>query len=1159
MESLWQQLQIACEKGIGAHCYAFYAQKRVRTKNYGDLKKSAEAVASFLAASGLAGSVAALTLPACFERLSVFFGLAHTACSAVVLPQTLGAHESLTLLQGTGARAIFCTAAEAAAFLSEPDFNADQTRLIAVGDFAPDGCTDFADVLTCPAQAFSDVETASLPTVSFPAEPDAAVYSYEALASLNRLDVSAAEGAVSLSVLPFSSPYGAALSLQLLFGRCVLAETSVSDFRGTASKLRPGFVFGGASECLSVYERAFSFARAICAKKTVADAVASFFGSNVRQVVCVKGAIDARYVRLFSSTGIPLSIHTPSGPETGPALVPSKCTPVSKEERRILDAAAEELGLQDADLNDNLLLFGYSPARLAEFALRLHLLPQTVYDSPFLFALAVHLQKEKFLLSKPDLRAERLIRKKPDAPVRFSAGAVFLTDGESFFGAHLLKALLSYGQKVYCLVRDKQTFWDNCTVCFGNAKLRNVKPVEGDFSKPYFGMTATAARKYKDKIDAVIHIAAYPADCGGFRTFASAVVDLAQTAVDFARITDSVLEYFSDLRVFGGGRVYQLFDGEIADEKTLYIGQQAHEDAFVHSLFEAERTVLLARLMGAKTNILRLGLLTPRFSDGKDAFSSSAPTCGVLLNAVIRTGAVCEALDRFGLYALPVDAAADAAVKLILTGEVNSVFHLTDKQPLSVSGLIARAGIDLPRISNAAFFALLTALSDDPGCSALRDAFFFRSGAGNVLIDAERSDALSGLSRDPRCAWDKAYLSKWLTARPGIVSETKQTFYPPDAYRVREGLRAELKHPLLLQGKGSLSELSKTLQNLDVKHPLIAAENEKLCAMLAGVCPEAASTVIDLSAPEQILLLAKDADNKGADALIAAGGEHFLAGAKEAAFYLSSGLAKAGLKKRKARFSLIVLPYPLGAGESLAPFLSPHAVNGRSRTAIVPALIPDGLICDPDVSLSASKDAIAEQIARMLINATEGFIAPVDQAFSADTFYAPEVVKTVFRFAKGAVSGDPSAEEISALQSAGVYAGLVCRRMGYGFIHALSQTANSLFGISVGETAAACALPVLHMHADLCAFALSELAVRCGFSEENTDKKENAELFLSALDTLFYSTLGFPRTLPFLKQEQLQMLAAESLDVFCGCGCAQRFTEKEILPVLSRIFSDTGK
>ena len=267
--------------------------------------------------------------------------------------------------------------------------------------------------------------------------------------------------------------------------------------------------------------------------------------------------------------------------------------------------------------------------------------------------------------------------------VRHPLGDVLLTGVTGFLGSHVLKELLLRNSgRIYCLVRrsEKQTGWERLQEVMRfyfdtalDAHLRRIQVIEGDFLTASLPPTKTPLT--------VIN-------CAALVKHFAAVEDLQKNNVEGPlRLADYCMKK--------GHRLVQI--------STLPIGVA---NAYVRSKMDAEERLLALTTKGLSLKIVRLGNLSPRFSDGALQQQYEKNVTMALLRTVALVGCYPLEAQNVMLDFTPVDEAAKALLLLAETPGNCDVYHLFNPQLLSMgelSAMLKFAGVIAEPVPQAIF------------------------------------------------------------------------------------------------------------------------------------------------------------------------------------------------------------------------------------------------------------------------------------------------------------------------------------------------------------------------------------------------------------------------------------------------------------------------
>ncbi len=268
--------------------------------------------------------------------------------------------------------------------------------------------------------------------------------------------------------------------------------------------------------------------------------------------------------------------------------------------------------------------------------------------------------------------------------------AILLTGATGFFGAHLLKELLSQnGTRIICLIRnaDSDRLRETLSWYFGAGwtagRMGRIRVVAGDLSAPLLGMERMEWNRLAEEIRAIYHSAAdvrhYAAD---EQAFLNTNVGGTETLLALAKQAEAVFYHISTASI--GGDFLREHPGEagVFTETDFYIGQNWEDNIYIRSKFLSEAAVYRAMKDGLNARIYRLGRITGRCSDHVFQRNPESNAAFLLMRAIRCVGAISQSMSCLSVDLTPVDWCA-AAVLALRDAEVTAL-HLMNPCPPSM-------------------------------------------------------------------------------------------------------------------------------------------------------------------------------------------------------------------------------------------------------------------------------------------------------------------------------------------------------------------------------------------------------------------------------------------------------------------------------------------
>lgn len=289
---------------------------------------------------------------------------------------------------------------------------------------------------------------------------------------------------------------------------------------------------------------------------------------------------------------------------------------------------------------------------------------------------------------------------------------VLVSGATGFFGAHLVKELVTRKYNVICLMRDGNTgrLRDCLEWYFGQGfamyAKEYLKVVKGDIAKPRLGLAEDNYARLADMIGEVYHCAAdvrhYAAD---EKPYMKTNVDGTVHMLELAQTAGVPFYHMSTLSVSGeclkGSNEKKVFT-----ELDFDIGQIWENNIYVRSKFLAEKHVLEAAGKGADVKIFRLGRLVGRASDGVFQRNPETNAFHLLMKGFGRLGVVPENAPQEGVDLMPVDIAVEEV--LALKNLDGQIYHIMSHVPPTLEEVVRALDVNIPIVSEEEFEQIVT-------------------------------------------------------------------------------------------------------------------------------------------------------------------------------------------------------------------------------------------------------------------------------------------------------------------------------------------------------------------------------------------------------------------------------------------------------------------
>ncbi len=303
-----------------------------------------------------------------------------------------------------------------------------------------------------------------------------------------------------------------------------------------------------------------------------------------------------------------------------------------------------------------------------------------------------------------------------------SSGSILLTGSTGFLGSHILKSLVAgYPGRIFCLIRGKEpeSRLTELYRSYFREELADLLPskitiLNGDIREKGFGLSEADSKMLAEEVAIVIHCAALVKHYGSYSDFKKVNVGGTEQIIDFCKEFSKHLYYVSTISVSGNymlnGRQKNTFS-----EKDLYIGQDYKNNVYIRSKFEAECRVLEAKSEGLEATILRVGILTGRYTDGLFQYNIEGNAFYRKLKSIFEIKYLPESTLEELIEFTPVDYCAQAILRILLhDGGKQTIYHLFNHKMIRIRDFLKAlvpAGIDVRGIDNDDFLVIINDLS----------------------------------------------------------------------------------------------------------------------------------------------------------------------------------------------------------------------------------------------------------------------------------------------------------------------------------------------------------------------------------------------------------------------------------------------------------------
>ncbi len=325
-------------------------------------------------------------------------------------------------------------------------------------------------------------------------------------------------------------------------------------------------------------------------------------------------------------------------------------------------------------------------------------------------------------------------------PKRCDVGNILLAGSTGYLGIHVLADFLDNDSGMaYCLVRGKsqgeaESRFAALLNFYFKDKYDNsnrITVVCADLQKDLFGLAEEQYTALLEKIHTVINCAASVKHYGSYEYFYDVNVQTTKRLIEFCKKAQAKLIHTSTMSVSGNSfgddfGVSNAIEEINFSECTLYLGQPLN-NVYARSKFEAEKLVLEAISSGLSANIMRMGQLSNRASDGLFQINYEKNAYLKRIKAILDIGAVPDYLTGIYTEFTPVDEAARAIMTITRHfSSEHTVFHIENHKFVYLNELIkifGKLGYHIDIVSHSKFSDLIRSATNDESKRHIFEAF----------------------------------------------------------------------------------------------------------------------------------------------------------------------------------------------------------------------------------------------------------------------------------------------------------------------------------------------------------------------------------------------------------------------------------------------------
>lgn len=333
-------------------------------------------------------------------------------------------------------------------------------------------------------------------------------------------------------------------------------------------------------------------------------------------------------------------------------------------------------------------------------------------------------------------------------------GNVLLLGANGFLGIHLLHSLLhEYACDVVCVVRAENdaAAYDRLVDVFAYYHAENLDCYRDRLKILALDITdkESFAKLSQQHIDTVINCAANSKHFAKSGEIMVANYDGVLNILEFCKERDCRFIHASTISVCG--RVGKSVDGEnvLLSEQSLFVNQDCSANEYVLSKFLAERAVLECAAQGMDAKVIRLGNLSPRFSDGHFQTNADANTFMRTFKGFARAAAYPREIMSVPLHFEPIDETAKAFLLLARTRKDSVLLHCCNDYTVSYGEMITamhNSGIALTEMDFLDFTAKVDSLGIEDKTLMMTNIVAYGINANSlnsaVMISSDKSNEM---------------------------------------------------------------------------------------------------------------------------------------------------------------------------------------------------------------------------------------------------------------------------------------------------------------------------------------------------------------------------------------------------------------------------------
>lgn len=238
-------------------------------------------------------------------------------------------------------------------------------------------------------------------------------------------------------------------------------------------------------------------------------------------------------------------------------------------------------------------------------------------------------------------------------------------------------------------------------------------------------------------------------------------------------------------------------------------------------------------------------------------------------------------------------------------------------------------------------------------------------------------------------------------------------------------------------------------------------------------------------------------------------------------------------------------PTTLGSGAEISMIAFLTDSKGKKYPVLSSEYVPRAVSLDPDLTDTLPPTLIAYGGMSSLTRAIESYIGTFSERFYGDTQIAPKACRMIFENLLTAYKDPDNQTARLNLLKASHYAGVSFRRASGGYVYALANRFEELYGIPHGKSCAVLLPYLLEDYINDIKKDLSTFSYHCGFTQNKNAELENAFIFIEKIKELCHQ-LNIPDYIEEFRSEDTDLIVKRAQADARMTGTPKIFSDNEL-------------